>query len=241
MVPSKIRLPLMCLALVLVVLAAYANHFQKTVFTSTTSTPLPKIRSSATLRNAPRFFTDPTMFSTLADHAAWRPITSLSPGDRLPPGRWVTPFYFQLSTFVWFLVQLVLMLLLFRRIMDQSDSQASNIWTAFAAVAFYGLHPANAETINYVIQRGDVFRHAGTRSQLAVVHRRAATTEIRALPDPRRRIVFREGSRPHLPAHSARLHSIYSRQTTPAPAHPAGAKPPARFYLRCWSPPHPRS
>src|SRR5258708_13811546 len=37
---------------------------------------------------------------------------------------------------------------LFRRLMDLGDPHPSNAWIALAAAAFYGLHPANAETVN---------------------------------------------------------------------------------------------
>ena len=76
------------------------------------------------------------------------------------------PFFFHLSTFLWFAVQLILMFFLFRRIMDRADPHPSNLWTALAAAACYGLHPANAETVNYIIQRGDLYNTLGVVASL---------------------------------------------------------------------------
>src|SRR5882672_1015881 len=74
---SNLRLPFSCLALILVVLVAYANHFQNGFhfddFHTVTGNPF--IRD---LHNIPKFFTDPLMFSTMPDHSNWRPITSVS-------------------------------------------------------------------------------------------------------------------------------------------------------------------
>ena len=58
------------------------------------------------------------------------------------------------------------MFFLFRRIMDRADPHPSNIWTALAAAACYGLHPANAETVNYIIQRADLYSTLGVVASL---------------------------------------------------------------------------
>src|SRR5207237_8268390 len=143
------------LALMAVVLAAYANHFQNGFHFDDRHTVVenPAIER---LANIPRFFTDAKTFSTLSNASLWRPLisTSLAIDYWLGGGR--KPFWFHLSTFLWFLVQLVLMAFLFRRIMDLADPHPSNRWIALAAAAIHGLHPAGAETINYVIQRADM-------------------------------------------------------------------------------------
>src|SRR4051794_21145013 len=143
---SNSRWPLLCLGLVLVVLAAYANHFQNGFHFDDfhTITGNPFIRD---LHNIPKFFSDPEMFSTMPDHATWRPVTSVSLALDYWLGGGLKPFYFQLSTFFWFVVQVILMWFLFWRIMDLADPHPSNLWTSLAAAACYGLHPVNAETV----------------------------------------------------------------------------------------------
>jgi len=150
----------LCLGLVLVVLAAYANHFQNEFhfddLHSITQNP-----AIAELGNLPRFFTDASLFSIMPSGRTWRPLVSTSLAIDYWLGGGLKPFYFHLSTFFWFLVQLVLMFFLFRRIMDAARPHPSNIWTAWFATALYGLHPANAETVNYIIQRGDLYDTLG--------------------------------------------------------------------------------
>lgn len=154
-----------CLALTLAVLAAYANHFHNGFHFDDfhTVTENPFIRD---LGNIPRFFTDATRFSTMPDHATWRPLVSASLALDYRMGHGLKPLYFHLSTFVWFLVQLILMYFLFLGIMDQADRHPSNPWTALLATACYGLHPAVAETVNYVIQRADLYCTLGVVASL---------------------------------------------------------------------------
>src|ERR1022692_4693995 len=62
MFPTKARTPVLCLGLTLVVLAAYANHFQNK-FHFDDSPTIVENRFVRDLRNVPGFFTDATRFS----------------------------------------------------------------------------------------------------------------------------------------------------------------------------------
>jgi tetratricopeptide (TPR) repeat protein len=161
--PNRIRLWYGALAAVLI--AAYANHFQNGFHFDDFHTIVnnPFIRELGNIR---RFFTDPTIFSIYPDHATWRPMVSTSLAVDYWLGHSLDPFYFHLSTFLWYGVQLLLMFLLFRRLMDAADPHPSNAYTALFAAAVYGLHPANAETVNYVIQRGDLYSTLGIVASL---------------------------------------------------------------------------
>src|SRR5580704_3325972 len=121
------RTLVLCGGLALAVLIAYANHFQNDFHFDDfhTVTNNPYIRD---LHYIPRFFVDPMLFSTLADHATWRPIVSASLAIDYRLGRMaaagretINRFPFHLSTFLWYIVQLILMFFLFRRIMDAAD------------------------------------------------------------------------------------------------------------------------
>jgi tetratricopeptide (TPR) repeat protein len=162
---TKARTPVLCLGLALVVLAAYANHFQNGFHFDDPHTVVANVYIRD-LGNIPRFFTDATMFSAQQGTQVWRPVVTTSLAIDYWLGSGLKPFYFHLSTFAWFLVQLVLMFLLFRRIMDQADRHPSNTWTALLAAACYGLHPANAETVNYIIQRADLYSALGVVASL---------------------------------------------------------------------------
>jgi len=151
-------------ALLLAVLAAYANHFQNG-FHFDDYHSIADNAFITHLRNVPLFFTGVEMSSTRPDTATYRPLTTAS----LAFDYWLghgQPFWFHLSTFLWFLVQLVLMFSLFRRLTDRAAPHPSNPWTALAATACYGLHPANAETVNYIVQRADLYSTLGVVASL---------------------------------------------------------------------------
>ena len=155
----------LCLGLALVALAAYANHFQNDFHFDDTQTVVANV-AIRDLANIPRFFKDATLFSAQVGGQHWRPMVSTSLALDYWMGGGLKPFYFHFSTFAWYLVQLALMFFLFRRIMDGADAHPSNTWTALAAVACYGLHPANAETVNYIVQRGDLYSTLGVVASL---------------------------------------------------------------------------
>jgi len=163
--PGRTRTILVCAGLALALLAAYANHFQNGFHFDDFHTIVNNLFVTD-LHNIPRFFTDATLFSTMAVNATYRPITSTSVAIDYWLGHSYQPFFFHLSTFCWYGVQVILMFFLFRRLMDHADRHPSNFWTAAAAAAFYGLHPASAETVNYIIQRGDLYDTLGAVASL---------------------------------------------------------------------------
>ncbi|HEY6328471.1 MAG TPA: tetratricopeptide repeat protein, partial [Blastocatellia bacterium] len=142
------------------IVATYSNHFENGFHFDDSHTIIEN-DSIQDASNIPRIFTDAKYFSSLPDHQVYQPVTATS----LALDYWIAgglkPFYFQLSTFFWFLVLLALMFFLFRRIMDTVDSHPWNWAFALLAVACYGLHPAIAETVNYIIQRADVLSTLG--------------------------------------------------------------------------------
>ena len=156
---------LLSAGLALIVLAAYANHFQNDFHFDDFHTITTNVFIED-LRNIPRFFTDAALFTAKPGGATYRPVTSASLALDYWLGHGRKPFFFHLSTFLWFVVQVVLMFFLFRRIMDQADPHPSNTWMAWLAAACYGLHPANAETVNYIIQRADLYSTLGVVASL---------------------------------------------------------------------------
>jgi len=153
------------LLLILNVLVVYSNHFGNDFqFDDINAIPHnPAIREPGTILRA---FVDPALFSSAPEQRNYRPVTTAS----LALDYWLAGgpnvFFFHLSTFLWFSVQLVLMFLLFERLMNMADPHPSNFWTALAAAAAFGLHPANAETVNYIVQRGDLYNALGCVASL---------------------------------------------------------------------------
>ncbi|HVY91761.1 MAG TPA: hypothetical protein VHA14_03390 [Bryobacteraceae bacterium] len=143
-----------------IVTAVYGNHFHNGFhfddFHAVTTNPY--IRD---LRNIPLIFRDADTFSTLPANRGWRPLVTSSLAVDYAIARGLRPGYFQASDFFWFAVQLCLMFPLFRHILDFARPAPVNRWIALFATALYGVHPVMAETVNYIIQRGDIYSTLG--------------------------------------------------------------------------------
>jgi tetratricopeptide (TPR) repeat protein len=144
------------LALLLAICVAYANSFHNGFHFDDFHTIVdnPAIRS---LHNIPRFFTDATTFSVLPANRTYRPIVSASLAIDYALGHGYGPFWFHLGTFVLFLGLVAALGGLYRILLDKVRVSPANPWIALFAAAWFGLHPAMAETINYIIQRGDLY------------------------------------------------------------------------------------
>lgn len=149
----------------------YSNHFHNTFHFDDFHSITDNIYIQD-LSNLPRFFTDAETSSALPANRTWRPLVTASLAVDYRLGGGFEPFAFQMSTFLWFLAQLGVMWLLFSRILDAAEPSLHNRWVAWFAAAWYGLHPAIAETVNYIIQRADVLSTLGVVAGMAIYARR---------------------------------------------------------------------
>jgi uncharacterized protein (TIGR02996 family) len=164
------------LVLLLAILLAYANSFHNQFHFDDfhTVTDNPAIRS---LKNVPRFFVDTSMFSVLPANRTYRPVVSTSLAIDYALGRGYVPMWFHLSTFLLFLLLVWLMAEFYGLIYLLTEpGQRTNIkrapwYLALLAAAWFGLHPAMAETVNYVIQRGDLYCTLGCVAALLLYAR----------------------------------------------------------------------
>ena len=149
----------------------YLGHFQNAFHFDDFHTVVknPYIRD---LRFLPKYFSDSQTFSTLPRNRAYRPIVTASLALDYRLGNGLKPFWFHFGTFLSFLVQLVLMYVLSRRIFDHASPDPGNHWAALFATSWYGLHPAMAETVNYVIQRADLYSTLGVIAGLVLYETR---------------------------------------------------------------------
>lgn len=155
------------LSVLIAVTLTYTNHFHNAFqfddFHSITDNVF--IRD---LANIPKFFTDARTSSVYPTHQAWRPLVTTSLAFDYWVGKGYNTFYFHLSTFLWFLTLLVFAAWLFRAILNRIEPDPRNLWIAWFAAAWFGLHPAIAETVNYIIQRADLMSTWGVVAGLAV-------------------------------------------------------------------------
>jgi protein O-mannosyl-transferase len=147
------RLDRLHLSGVLLLLAAlllvYSNHFDNAFHFDDHHTIVknPAIRD---LRNVPRLLTDGTAFSVLPSNQGWRPVVSVSLAIDYFLAGGLNPVYFHADVFASF----VLLLGLYFRFCNVALQHRT--W-ALAATAIYALHPVSAETVNYMIQRADLY------------------------------------------------------------------------------------
>jgi len=156
----KAKRALWMVAAVAAICLAYCNSFHNGFHFDDFHTIVdnPYIRS---LKYVPRYFTDATTFSVLPANRTYRPVVSTSLAFDYWLGHGLNPVFFHLGTFVIFLLQIIAMQKLFRIVLDRTAPNENNEVIATLAAALYGLHPAMAETVNYIIQRGDVFSTCG--------------------------------------------------------------------------------
>ena len=139
-------------ALLGLVTLLYAAHFDNSFHFDDSHTIVnnPAIRD---LANWPRILTDATAFSVLPSNQGWRPLVTLSLAldYRLAGG--LHPWAFHLDAFAAFLALLVGFFMLTQPLLTGKR--------ALLATAILGLHPVLAETVNYAIQRGDLYACLG--------------------------------------------------------------------------------
>jgi Flp pilus assembly protein TadD len=152
--------------LVVALVAAYANHFHNGFHFDDAHT----IENNAAireLRNIPQFFRDATTFSSLPGNQSYRPLVStlLAVDYRLGG---MQPFWFHISIFALFAALTLLLAFVIHRLLERTAKSSANGWIALAAGAWYGLHPANADTLNYIIASSEVISTLGVIASFAV-------------------------------------------------------------------------
>ncbi len=142
------------LLLLIATTITYSNHFNNS-FHFDDSHAVESNVYIRDIKNIPLFFKDGTTFSSLPANQSYRPVVTTSLAIDYWLGKGYNFYYFHLSTFILFLLQGVLMFYLIRKVLTLAWQREWNDYTALFATAWYLLHPANAETINYVIARSD--------------------------------------------------------------------------------------
>ena len=145
--------------LLIALVAAYSNHFHNSfhfddVHTIVTNAAIHE------LGNIPKFFRDATTFSSLPSNQSYRPLVSTLLAIDYQLGG-LNPFWFHLSIFALFVALTLMIAFVIYRLID-------DLWIALGAAALYGLHPANADTVNYIISSSEVISTLGVIASFAV-------------------------------------------------------------------------
>lgn len=180
---AGLKYRLLLAIVLLAVICVYSNSFQNSFHFDDFHTVVdnPAVRS---LHNLPRFFTDATQFSVLPANQTYRPIVTASLALDYALRHGYNVFWFHLSTLVWFLVLLVLLYFFYINLLGRVRPSDTNRWLALIITAWLGTHPVMAETVNYIIQRGDLYCTLGCVAALLIYARwsRLRRTGLYLLP-----------------------------------------------------------
>ena len=158
--PRRFAYPAACAVALLVTLASYANHFHNE-FHFDDSHAVENNAYIRSLRNIPLFFTSTATFSSLPANQSYRPLVTTTLAVDYWIGGGLKPLAFHITSFTLFLIQCAVLLAFYRRLMDHARPHPANRWLALIAATWYALHPANAETVNYIIARSEILSTLG--------------------------------------------------------------------------------
>ena len=144
--------------MILITLGAYSNHFHNP-FEFDDEHTIVTNEHIRQLSNIPSFFKDPATTSSLPRNQAYRPgLTTLNAIDYWIGGKPAPdPFYYHLSIFISFIILGILLAYFFRHFYTPVFGKTPGILLGVLGAAWFCLHTANAETINYIIARADSF------------------------------------------------------------------------------------
>jgi tetratricopeptide (TPR) repeat protein len=144
------------LGLLIWVTLIYSNHFHNSFHFDDSHT----IQNNLYIQhigNIPLFFKDGRTFSSLPSNQSYRPILSTTLAIDYWLGKGLSDtFQFHLTSFILFLFVGLFAFLMYKKIAQETIENNRVAWVALIAVAIYMVHPVSAETVNYIIQRGDI-------------------------------------------------------------------------------------
>lgn len=146
--------------LLVALLVAYSNHFENS-FHFDDFHAVVNNEAIQRLSNIPKFFVDARTFGNDPRNQSYRPLVSTSLAFDYALGGGLDVFWFHLSNFIWFCVLVFIVYGLYTLVLQRAWPNGNNIWIAWYAAALYGLHPVCAETVNYIVQRGDLYVAVG--------------------------------------------------------------------------------
>lgn len=144
--------------MILAVFFAYRNHFNNP-FEFDDEHSIVNNHHIRSLQNIPHFFKDGTTMSSLPANQSYRPgLTTLNAIDYWLGGQeQPISFYYHRSIFISFVILLICIHLFAVKIFESSFTGPQSFWLSIITATIYGVHAANTETINYIIQRADSF------------------------------------------------------------------------------------
>lgn len=156
---KKVSELVILLAISAITLAVYVNHFHNS-FHFDDSHTISNNLNIRSLNNIPDYYSNAALFSTQPANQSYRPLllTTLAVDFYLSGKPVPDPFAFHITNFFLFILLGFLCYYLFLHLMQRSFPKTGkgNNYVSLFATAWFLLHAANAETVNYIIARSDL-------------------------------------------------------------------------------------
>lgn len=153
------------LAACVILFGAYANHFENGFHFDDNHVIVNNLYLRS-LHNAARFFTDTDTFSTRPENALYRPLLTLIYALDYWAGGGLHPFAFHRTQFALLVLVGVVLVALYRRLLDAVEPHPAHRYVALVAATLFCVHTANTETVNYLSSRSDIIATLGVVSAL---------------------------------------------------------------------------
>ncbi len=146
------------LALVIVlfvaILLAYSNHFDNAFQFDDAHT----IEQNNAIKNLDviSYFKDGRTFSALPLNQSYRPLTTLENAIDYAIAGKLNPKPFHVHIFITFILICLLIFVFTKQLLNRINYSETNSYYSLLVAAFFGLLTANAETVNYIIQRAEI-------------------------------------------------------------------------------------
>jgi tetratricopeptide (TPR) repeat protein len=136
------------------ILGSYSNHFENGFYFDDSHT----IESNNAIKeiNIKAIFSDPAYFSTSKSNQTYRPLTVLENALDYKLGNGLNSTIFHVHIFTTFILLWLLLLFFTKTLLDRVAPSSYNQYLALLVANVFCLLCANAETVNYIIQRAEI-------------------------------------------------------------------------------------
>lgn len=154
---SSLRNPLFLVLAFLMIISislAYSNHFSNGFHFDDSHT----INDNNAIKEVDvvKFFTDASTFSALTTNQAYRPYTTLENAIDYKLAGGLEPQVFHLHIFLSFVLTCLVLCFFVKKLLDKINYSNYNQFWGLLVATLFGLLCANAETVNYIIQRAEI-------------------------------------------------------------------------------------
>lgn len=133
---------------------AYSNHFNN-IFVFDDDHTIINNKAIQEI-DVVKFFTDPTTISSLPANQTYRPYLALENAIDYKFAKGLNSKVFHIHIFITFLLLCIVILFFVKLLLERTGYEKNSKFYGLLAASMFGLLCANAETVNYIIQRAEI-------------------------------------------------------------------------------------